>query len=80
MKNNDFLKLISSEKPLLADGAMGTLLHERGISFDACFDALNLSDPTHRSFLPIHLAQTHISWENTGWLTSCTRLILPVLN
>jgi len=56
MKNNDFLNLISSEKPLLADGAMGTLLHERGISFDACFDALNLSDPSvvggvHREYI-----------------------------
>jgi len=56
MKNNEFLKLISSEKPLLADGAMGTLLHERGISFDACFDALNLSDPSvigavHREYI-----------------------------
>ena len=56
MKNNDFLQLISAEKPLLADGAMGTLLHERGISFEACFDALNLSDPrvvgdVHREYI-----------------------------
>ncbi len=56
MKNNDFLQLISLKKPLLADGAMGTLLHERGISFEACFDALNLSDPrvvgdVHREYI-----------------------------
>ncbi len=56
MKNNDFLKLISSQKPLLADGAMGTLLHERGISFETCFDALNLSNPrvvgdVHREYI-----------------------------
>jgi len=56
MKNNDFLQLIAAEKPLLADGAMGTLLHERGISFEACFDALNLSDPrvvgdVHREYI-----------------------------
>ena len=56
MKNNDFLNLISAEKPLLADGAMGTLLHERGISFEACFDDLNLSDPrvvgdVHREYI-----------------------------
>lgn len=29
--------------PLLADGAMGTMLHERGIGFGECFDALNLT-------------------------------------
>jgi len=56
MKNNDFLQLIAAEKPLLADGAMGTLLHERGISFEACFDELNLSDPrvvgdVHREYI-----------------------------
>jgi homocysteine S-methyltransferase len=31
--------------PLLCDGAMGTLLYSRGITFDACFDALNLTNP-----------------------------------
>ncbi len=31
--------------PLLFDGAMGTMLHARGVSFDACFDELNLSQP-----------------------------------
>ncbi len=31
--------------PLLADGAMGTLLYARGIDFDECFDALNLTRP-----------------------------------
>jgi len=30
---------------LLADGAMGTELHRRGIGMGACFDALNLSNP-----------------------------------
>lgn len=30
---------------LLADGAMGTLLYSRGVPFDQCFDALNLSSP-----------------------------------
>jgi len=45
-----------AEGPLLADGAMGTLLHERGVSFDQCFDALNLAKPTlvesiHRDYL-----------------------------
>ncbi|HEX9077453.1 MAG TPA: bifunctional homocysteine S-methyltransferase/methylenetetrahydrofolate reductase [Anaerolineae bacterium] len=31
--------------PLLCDGAMGTLLYSRGISFERCFDELNLSNP-----------------------------------
>jgi len=30
---------------LLADGAMGTLVYARGVSFDQCFDELNLSRP-----------------------------------
>ncbi len=37
--------LQTSSAPILADGAMGTLLHARGISFDRCFDELNLSNP-----------------------------------
>lgn len=31
--------------PLLCDGAMGTLLYSRGISFERCFDELNISNP-----------------------------------
>jgi len=45
MSKKDFLSLLKDEKPLLSDGAMGTLLHDRGISFDACFDELNISQP-----------------------------------
>jgi methionine synthase / methylenetetrahydrofolate reductase(NADPH) len=42
--------------PLLADGATGTLLYERGVAFDQSFDELNLSRPTlveslHRDYL-----------------------------
>jgi homocysteine S-methyltransferase len=33
------------EEPLVADGAMGTMLYARGAPVDACFDALNLRDP-----------------------------------
>src|SRR6187399_2349048 len=45
-----------SQGPLLADGAMGTLLNQRGIGFDDCFDELNLSRPAliegvHRDYL-----------------------------
>jgi homocysteine S-methyltransferase len=34
-----------AESPLLADGAMGTLLYTRGVPMDACFDLLNVNRP-----------------------------------
>ena len=45
-----------SEKTLVADGAMGTMLHARGIGFDKCFDELNLTNPIavaeiHREYI-----------------------------
>jgi methionine synthase / methylenetetrahydrofolate reductase(NADPH) len=40
-----FLKQILAGKPLLSDGAMGTMLHQRGATFEGCFDCLNLSQP-----------------------------------
>jgi methionine synthase / methylenetetrahydrofolate reductase(NADPH) len=45
-----------AEGPLLLDGAMGTLLHGRGVPIDDCFDALNLSQPAivaeiHRDYI-----------------------------
>jgi methionine synthase / methylenetetrahydrofolate reductase (NADH) len=39
--------------PLLCDGAMGTLLYARGVPFDHCFDALNLTD--RERVLNVHL-------------------------
>ncbi len=36
---------LKSPGPILADGAMGTLLHARGVPMDACFDELNLTQP-----------------------------------
>ena len=33
------------ERPVLCDGAMGSLLYARGITYERCFDALNLSQP-----------------------------------
>jgi len=32
-------------RPLLADGAMGTVLYARGVFINRCYDELNLSDP-----------------------------------
>ena len=45
MTDNKFMDLLFSGKPALADGAMGTLLHEQGVSFESCFDELNLTKP-----------------------------------
>src|SRR5437867_5312929 len=44
------------EGVLLADGAMGTLLYDRGIAFDRSFDLLNVTDPAlvqgiHRDYI-----------------------------
>ena len=52
---SDLLERLSSEV-LLADGAMGTMLHSHGIGFDKCFDELNLSNPgavaeVHRAYI-----------------------------
>src|SRR5579863_2644923 len=34
-----------ASRPLLADGAMGTVLYARGVLISRCYDELNLSDP-----------------------------------
>ena len=44
------------QRPLLCDGAMGTLLYARGIPYEECFDALNLTQPElisgiHREYI-----------------------------
>ncbi len=51
----NFIELLS-QKTILADGAMGTMLHARGIGFDKCFDELNLTNPAavadiHREYI-----------------------------
>jgi homocysteine S-methyltransferase len=38
-------RLDNEPKPLVTDGALGTILHDRGISFDTCFDCLNVKSP-----------------------------------
>lgn len=43
-------------RPILADGAMGTLLNQRGVKFEECFDLLNLQKPNlvadiHREYV-----------------------------
>ena len=57
MDENRFLTLLdTSPLPVLRDGAMGTLLHSRGVGFESCFDALNLTNPAlvgeiHRAYI-----------------------------
>jgi homocysteine S-methyltransferase len=36
---------IFASRPLLADGAMGTVIYARGVFINRCYDELNLSDP-----------------------------------
>lgn len=56
-KENKFInKLEASTRPIITDGAMGTLLHERGVEIDACFDELNITQPAvvaniHRDYI-----------------------------
>jgi homocysteine S-methyltransferase len=62
-----FQVLTSSQKPLLADGAMGTMLHTRGVGFDQSFDELNLTEPAlvaevHRAYIE---AGSQIIYSNT---------------
>ncbi|MGA9190711.1 MAG: homocysteine S-methyltransferase family protein, partial [Anaerolineales bacterium] len=42
---NAFRTWLEAGDPILADGAMGTMLHSRGERFDGCFDELNRIDP-----------------------------------
>ncbi|HEX7555862.1 MAG TPA: bifunctional homocysteine S-methyltransferase/methylenetetrahydrofolate reductase [Leptolinea sp.] len=49
-------QIIQIQIPMLSDGAMGTILHMRGIGFDTCFDELNLTNPAlvgeiHREYI-----------------------------
>jgi methionine synthase I (cobalamin-dependent)/5,10-methylenetetrahydrofolate reductase len=51
----NLLERLSTET-ILADGAMGTMLHAHGIGFDKCFDELNLTHPSavaeiHRAYI-----------------------------
>ncbi|MFH1830911.1 MAG: bifunctional homocysteine S-methyltransferase/methylenetetrahydrofolate reductase [Pseudomonadota bacterium] len=52
---SDFLKILK-EQGILADGAMGTELYNRGVFINRCFDELNLSNPRiigeiHRDYI-----------------------------
>ncbi len=51
----NFLETIT-ERPLVADGAMGTMINSRGIGFERSFESLNIANPEvilsiHREFV-----------------------------
>ncbi|MCY3797233.1 MAG: bifunctional homocysteine S-methyltransferase/methylenetetrahydrofolate reductase [Chloroflexi bacterium] len=55
MTKQSFRERLASGAPILADGAMGTMLHhESQARADACFDAMNVEDP--EMVLAIHKA------------------------
>ncbi len=58
-QSSPFLEYLKSGKPLLSDGAMGTMLHKRGVTINACFDELNLSQPEI-------VAEVHLDYIKSG--------------
>lgn len=56
-QQNPFFALLAQQPyPVLSDGAMGTVLHARGVGAGICFDALNISQPelvttVHREYV-----------------------------
>ncbi len=51
-----FYEKLTKAKTILADGAMGTMLHAHGVGFEKCFDELNLANPSavaeiHRAYI-----------------------------
>lgn len=65
-EQNAFRALLAAGKPILSDGALGTVLHARGVSIDECFDQLNLDRPAlvaeiHREYIEagVQMIQTN---------------------
>ncbi len=56
-----FLQRLKDGTPLLGDGAMGTVLHSRGVPMDVSFDELNLSRP--EVVTGVHLDYIHAGAE-----------------
>jgi homocysteine S-methyltransferase len=55
-----------SERPLLGDGAMGTMLYARGVPLDACFDLFNLNDPKIVQGIHSEYIQAGADWIETN--------------
>ncbi|HLV33956.1 MAG TPA: bifunctional homocysteine S-methyltransferase/methylenetetrahydrofolate reductase [Spirillospora sp.] len=59
MATQPLMDWLQQGKVLLADGAMGTMLHHGGVSIHASFDELNLKDPQQ-------VARVHRAYINAG--------------
>ena len=81
MNNLTFRERLQTGDPLLADGAMGTMLHhESHARADACFDAMNVEDPEivlaiHKAYIAAgaDLIETNTFGANSFKLTSAGR-------
>ncbi|MEO0092684.1 MAG: bifunctional homocysteine S-methyltransferase/methylenetetrahydrofolate reductase [candidate division WOR-3 bacterium] len=56
---NDFYKRLQIKKPIIADGAMGTMLYSLGVPKGHCYDELNISRPAI-------VAQIHRAYAESG--------------
>jgi methionine synthase I (cobalamin-dependent)/5,10-methylenetetrahydrofolate reductase len=54
------------ERPLLGDGAMGTMLYARGVPLDACFDVLNVNEPKIVQGIHAEYIQAGSDWIETN--------------
>jgi methionine synthase / methylenetetrahydrofolate reductase(NADPH) len=54
------------ERPLLGDGAMGTMLYARGVPLDACFDVLNVNEPKIVQGIHADYIQAGADWIETN--------------
>ena len=54
------------ERPLLGDGAMGTMLYARGVPLDACFDVLNVNEPKVVQGIHAEYIQAGADWVETN--------------
>ena len=75
LHSESVLDLLSGQRVLICDGAMGTLLHAAGAALDRSLPELNLSDPAlvttiHESYLDAgaDLIQTNTFGANRLWL------------
>ena len=71
MENNFLARL--TERPLLCDGAMGTVLYSKGVAFEKSFEDLNLTHPAlvaevHRDYIE---AGADLILTNSLWGQSC---------
>lgn len=81
MKKLPFRERLRTGAPILADGAMGTMLHEQSQArADACFDAMNVDDPNvvlniHKAYITAgaDLIETNTFGANSYKLASAGR-------